>query len=46
MGWEVGVDGFIDVIEGYKGKIETEVIKGMRFHAKVPGKGEGQAFLS
>lgn len=39
MAWEVGVDGFIDVVEGYKGEIETEVIKGMRFPAKVPAKG-------
>lgn len=36
MAYEVGVDGFIDVVEGYKGTIETEVIKGMRFAAK-PG---------
>src|SRR3990167_4435004 len=26
MAWDVGVDGFIDVVEGYKGQIETEVI--------------------
>jgi len=38
MAWEVGIDGFIDVVEGYKGELETEVIKGMRFPAKVPGK--------
>lgn len=38
MAWEVGVDGFIDVVEGYKGEIETEVIKGMRFPAKVANK--------
>lgn len=38
MAWEVGVDGFIDVVEGYKGEIETEVIKGMRFPAKVAAK--------
>lgn len=38
MSWEVGVDGFIDVSEGYKGEIEIEVIKGMRFPAKVPAK--------
>lgn len=36
MAWEVGVDGFIDTVEGYKGEIETELIKGMRFPAK-PG---------
>ena len=38
MAWDVGVDGFIDVVEGYKGNIETEVIKGMRFPAKVAAK--------
>ncbi len=39
MAWEVGVDGFIDVVEGFKGEIETEVIRGMRFASKVPAKG-------
>lgn len=39
MAWEVGVDGFIDVVEGYKGELETEVIKGMRFPAKIVAKG-------
>ena len=38
MAWEVGVDGFIDVVEGYKNEIETEIVKGMRFNAKVCGK--------
>jgi chaperonin GroEL len=38
MAWDVGIDGFIDVVEGYKGEIETEVIKGMRFPAKIPAK--------
>lgn len=38
MAWEVGVDGFIDVVEGYKGEIEHEIVKGMRFNAKVCGK--------
>jgi chaperonin GroEL len=38
MAWEVGVDGFIDVVEGYKGEIETETINGMRFPAKVAAK--------
>ena len=28
--WEVGVDGFIDTTEGYKGEIETEIIKSFR----------------
>ncbi|KKL47746.1 hypothetical protein LCGC14_2332420, partial [marine sediment metagenome] len=35
MVWELGVDNYIDVTEGYKGEIETEVIKGMRFPSKV-----------
>lgn len=39
MAHEVGVDGYIDVWEGYKGEIETEVIKGMRFPAKIAHKG-------
>ena len=34
--WEVGVDGFVDVVEGYKGDLETEIIKGARFPA-TPG---------
>lgn len=38
MAYEVGVDGFIDVVEGYKNEIETEVVKGMRFSAKICGK--------
>jgi len=38
MAWEVGIEGYIDVVEGFKGEIEHEVIKGMRFPAKVPGK--------
>lgn len=36
--WEVGTDGFVDVTEGFKTEIEHEVIKGMRFPAKVPAK--------
>lgn len=39
MAVEVGIDGFIDVTEGFKGEIETEVIKGMRFAAKVAAPG-------
>lgn len=42
MVWEIArdedgnfVDNHIDVTEGYKGKIETEVTKGMRFPSKV-----------
>lgn len=38
MAMKVGVDGFIDVVEGYKGEIETEVIEGFRFPAKVAAK--------
>jgi chaperonin GroEL len=38
MAMEVGVDGFIDTVEGYKGEIETETIKGFRFPAKVGAK--------
>src|SRR3990167_6177955 len=34
MAWEVGADGCIDVMEGYKGEIEYDVVSGMRFHAK------------
>jgi chaperonin GroEL len=36
--YEVGVDGFVDVTEGFKTEIEHEIIKGMRFPAKVPAK--------
>lgn len=39
--WDIGrngagefIDNHIDVVEGYKGGLETEVIKGMRFPAK------------
>lgn len=42
MVWEVArdeegnfIDNHIDVVEGYKGEIETEITKGMRFPAKV-----------
>ncbi len=42
MAWETGVDGFIDVVEGFKGEIETEIIKGFRFPAK-PG---AKAFIN
>lgn len=40
--WEVGIDGFIDVTDGYKEELETEVIKGARFPAK-PG---AKAFIN
>jgi len=40
--WEVGrddagnfIDNNIDVVEGYKGEVETEITKGMKFSAKV-----------
>lgn len=36
--WEVGTDGFVDVTEGFKTEIEHEIIKGMRFPAKVAAK--------
>lgn len=39
MAWDVGVDGFIDVVEGYKGEIERQVLKGMRIPAKPAAKG-------
>lgn len=38
MAWEAGKDGYIDTVEGYKGEIETELVHGMRFPAKVPAK--------
>ena len=38
IAWQVGVDGYIDVVEGHKGEIETEVIEGARFPAKVAAK--------
>lgn len=40
--WEVGTDGFVDVVDGYKGELETEVLKGARFAAK-PG---AKAFIN
>lgn len=36
--WETGKDGYVDVVEGYQGKIEVEVQPGMRFPAKVPNR--------
>ena len=38
MVWDVGIDGYVDVLEGHKGTIETEVIRGMRFPAKIAAK--------
>lgn len=42
MAYKVGKEGFIDVVEGYKGEIEYELVEGMRFYAKTCGK----AFLN
>lgn len=39
MVFDIGGKGHIDVVEGFKGYIETDVIKGLRFPAKVPAKG-------
>jgi len=39
MAWEIGEYGFIDITEGHKGIIETEVVKGARFPAKTVAKG-------
>lgn len=36
--WETGVNGAVHTIEGFTGKIETEIVKGMKFPAKVAGK--------
>ena len=33
------VDNYIDVVEGYKGEVETEATKGMKFPAKVAHRG-------
>jgi len=45
MVWEIGrdangnfIDNHIDVVEGYKGELETETVRGMRFPAKVAHK--------
>jgi len=38
MAWQVGIDGFIDVVEGYKDELEYELVKGMRFAAKIVDK--------
>lgn len=42
LAWDVGTEGFIDVVEGYKGEVEVERVEGMRFKAKVADK----AFLN
>lgn len=46
MAWKIGrdeagnfVDNHVDVVEGYKGEIETEVIVGMKFPSKVAHRG-------
>lgn len=36
VSWQVGVDGYIDIVDGFKGGVETELTYGMRFPAKVP----------
>lgn len=38
MAWKVGTGGYIDILEGFKGEIETELIEGSRFPAKIPAK--------
>jgi chaperonin GroEL len=38
LAWEVGTDGFIDVVEGYKGEVEIERADGFRFSAKIADK--------
>src|SRR3990167_1677861 len=38
MSWKVKTEGYIDILEGFGGKIETEVIEGARFPAKIPAK--------
>ena len=37
MAWKVGTGGYIDVVEGIKEEIESEIIEGARFPAKVCG---------
>src|SRR3990167_7616774 len=39
MAWKVSLDGFIDIVEGHRGVIETEIIEGARFPAKIVAKG-------
>lgn len=34
MVWKIGIDGFIDVQDSYKGNLETEIIEGMKFYGK------------
>lgn len=36
--YDVGTDGFVDVVEGYKGEVEVEKVEGMRFAAKIADK--------
>lgn len=38
MAWKVGTGGYIDILEGFKGEVETEMIEGARFPAKIPAK--------
>jgi len=36
--WEIGVDNHIDIVEGFKGGVETEITKGMRLPMKIAAK--------
>lgn len=38
VSWDLGPDGFVDVLEGFKGEIETETQQGMRFPARTAAK--------
>lgn len=38
LAFDVGKDGFIDVVEGYKGEVEVERVEGLRFRAKIADK--------
>lgn len=38
MVYRTGVDGFIDVVEGHTQTVDTDLVEGMRFAAKVPAK--------
>lgn len=38
MVWKLGVDNYVDTVEGFKGEIETEITKGMRFPARAGAK--------
>lgn len=38
MAWKVQASGYIATVEGFNNKIETELIEGARFPAKIPAK--------